>query len=169
MSGMMEQEPQKQGRGSRLQPATLWMAGAVVAGCALLGFSLLDDSWQEAAEREPAPVVEPVMPEVSTNQTISLRVGQQWTAILESRAGTGYSWQLAEELPAGSPVSVTLSGVEHDESNCCGFPVPVTLTITAQKPGTAEVHLVYVRPWEKDMPPAKQEAYRVTVSAASAP
>lgn len=165
----MEQEPQKQGRGSRLQPATLWMAGAVVAGCALLGFSLLDDSWQEAAEREPAPVVEPVMPEVSTNQTISLRVGQQWTAILESRAGTGYSWQLAEELPAGSPVSVTLSGVEHDESNCCGFPVPVTLTITAQKPGTAEVHLVYVRPWEKDMPPAKQEAYRVTVSAASAP
>lgn len=165
----MEQEPQKQGRGSRLQPGTLWMAGAVVAGCALLGFSLLDDSWQEAAEREPAPVVEPVMPEVSTNQTISLRVGQQWTAILESRAGTGYSWQLAEELPAGSPVSVTLSGVEHDESNCCGFPVPVTLTITAQKPGTAEVHLVYVRPWEKDMPPAKQEAYRVTVSAASAP
>ncbi|MBE6416814.1 MAG: hypothetical protein E7032_09885 [Akkermansiaceae bacterium] len=166
---MMEQEPQNQDLGSRLQPGTLWMAGAVVAGCALLGFSLLDDSWQEAAEREPAPVVEPVMPEVSTNQTISLRVGQQWTAILESRAGTGYSWQLAEELPAGSPVSVTLSGVEHDESNCCGFPVPVTLTITAQKPGTAEVHLVYVRPWEKDMPPAKQEAYRVTVSAASAP
>jgi len=165
----MEQEPQNQDLGSRLQPGTLWMAGAVVAGCALLGFSLLDDSWQEAAEREPAPVVEPVMPEVSTNQTISLRVGQQWTAILESRAGTGYSWQLAEELPAGSPVSVTLSGVEHDESNCCGFPVPVTLTITAQKPGTAEVHLVYVRPWEKDMPPAKQEAYRVTVSAASAP
>ena len=165
----MEQEPQNQDLGSRLQPGTLWMAGAVVAGCALLGFSLLDDSWQEAAEREPAPVVEPVMPEVSTNQTISLRVGQQWTAILESRAGTGYSWQLGEEMPADSPVSVTLSGVEHDESNCCGFPVPVTLTITAQKPGTAEVHLVYVRPWEKDMPPAKQEAYRVTVSAASAP
>lgn len=165
----MEQEPQNQDRGSRLQPATLWMAGAVVAGCALLGFSLLDDSWQEAAEREPAPVVEPVMPEVSTNQTISLRVGQQWTAILESRAGTGYVWQLGEEMPADSPVSVTLSGVEPDESNCCGFPVPVTLTITAQKPGAAEVHLVYVRPWEKNVPPANQEVYKVNVSAATTP
>lgn len=165
----MEQEPQNQDRGSRLQPSTLWMAGAVVAGCALLGFSLLDDSWQEAAEREPAPVVEPVMPEVSTNQTISLRVGQQWTAILESRAGTGYVWQLGKEMPAGSPVSVTLSGVEPDESNCCGFPVPVTLTITAQKPGAAEVHLVYVRPWEKNVPPANQEVYKVNVSAATTP
>lgn len=165
----MEQEPQNQDRGSRLQPATLWMAGAVVAGCALLGFSLLDDSWQEAAEREPAPVVEPVRPDVSTNQTISLRVGQQWTAILESRAGTGYVWQLGEEMPADSPVSVTLSGVEPDESNCCGFPVPVTLTITAQKPGAAEVHLVYVRPWEKNVPPANQEVYKVNVSAATTP
>lgn len=169
----MEQEPQNQDRGSRLQPATLWMAGAVVAGCALLGFSLLDDGWEKEEVPPSVPHVEPTVPPspvaLPTIENISLRVGQQWTAILESRAGTGYVWQLGEEMPADSPVSVTLSGVEHDESNCCGFPVPVTLTITAQKSGTAEVHLVYVRPWEKDMPPAKQEAYRVTVSAASAP
>ena len=165
MSGTVEQKSENQARATRLQPATLWMAGAVVAGCALLGFSLLDDSWQEASEQEPAPVVEPVRPDVSTTQTLSLRVGQQWTAILESRAGTGYVWQLGEEMPADSPVSVTLSGVEPDESNCCGFPVPVTLTITAQKPGEAEVYLVYVRPWEKSAPPAKQEIYKVNVTA----
>lgn len=169
MSGTVEQKSENQARATRLQPSTLWMAGAVVAGCALLGFSLLDDGWEKEEVPPSVPHVEPVMPEVSTNQTISLRVGQQWTAILESRAGTGYVWQLGKEMPAGSPVSVTLSGVEPDESNCCGFPVPVTLTITAQKPGAAEVHLVYVRPWEKNVPPANQEVYKVNVSAATTP
>lgn len=166
----MEKKTENQERTSRLQSGMLWMAGAVVAGCALLGFAIMDDGWEKEAPSvsHEKPAVPPTPIASPTTENISLRVGQQWTAILESRAGTGYSWQLAEELPEGSPVSVTLSGVEHDESNCCGFPVPVTLTITAQKPGTAEVHLVYVRPWEKDMPPAKQEAYRVTVSEASA-
>ena len=169
MSGMMEQEPQNQERGSRLQSGTLWMAGAVVAGCALLGFSLLDDGWEKEEEPPSVPHVEPaVLPApvaLPTTANISLRVGQQWTAILESRAGTGYVWQLGEEMPADSPVSVTLSGVESDESNCCGFPVPVTLTITARKPGAAEVYLVYVRPWEKNVPPANQEVYKVNVAA----
>lgn len=169
MSGMMEQKPQNQERTSRLQPGTLWMAGAVVAGCALLGFAIIDDAWEKEAEAPSVPHVEPAVPPspvaLPTTENISLRVGQQWTAILESRAGTGYSWQLGEEMPADSPVSVTLSGVEHDESNCCGFPVPVTLTITAQKPGEAEVYLVYVRPWEKSAPPAKQEIYKVNVTA----
>lgn len=169
MSGTMEQEPENQERTSRLQPGTLWMAGAVVAGCVLLGFSFMDDDWEKEEEPPSVPHVEPaVLPApiaLPTIENISLRVGQQWTAILESRAGTGYVWQLGEEMPADSPVSVILSGVEHDESNCCGFPVPVTLTITAQKPGEAEVYLVYVRPWEKSAPPAKQEIYKVNVTA----
>lgn len=168
----MEKKTENQERTSRLQPGMLWMAGAVVAGCALLGFAIMDDGWEKESEALSVSHVGPAVPPppiaLPTTENISLRVGQQWTAILESRTGTGYAWQLGEEIPADSPVSVTLSGVEHDESNCCGFPVPVTLTITAQKPGAAEVHLVYVRPWEKNMPPANQEMYRVTVSAAPA-
>lgn len=166
----MEQEPQNQERATRLQPGTLWMAGAVVAGCALLGFSLLDDDWEKEEEPPSVPHVEPAVPPspvaLPTIENISLRVGQQWTAILESRAGTGYVWQLGEEMPAGSPVSVTLSGVEPDESNCCGFPVPVTLTITAQKPGEATVQVVYRRPWEKDRPNVKKKSFSVKVSPA---
>ncbi len=162
MSGE-EKISENQERSTRLQPGSLWMAGAVVVGCALLVFSIMDDGWQKE-EQEPAmPTEAPVA--LPSTETISLQEGQQWTAILTSQAGTGYIWQLGEEIAADSPVSVTLSGVEHDESNCCGFPVPVTLTITAQKPGTAEVHLVYVRPWEKSAPPAKQEIYKVNVSA----
>lgn len=165
----MEKNTENQERTSRLQPATLWMAGAVVAGCALLGFAIMDDGWEKEAEAPLVSHVEPAVPPspiaLPTTENISLRVGQQWTAILESRAGTGYSWQLGEEMSADSPVSVTLSGVEPDESNCCGFPVPVTLTITALKPGAAEVHLVYVRPWEKNVPPANQEVYKVNVAA----
>ena len=169
MSGTMEKKTENQERTSRLQPGTLWMAGAVVGGCALLGFAIMDNGWEKESETLSVSHVEPAVPPspiaLPTTENISMRVGQQWTALLESRAGTGYAWQLGEEIPADSPVSVTLSGVEPDESNCCGFPVPVTLTITARKPGAAEVYLVYVRPWEKSAPPAKQEIYKVNVTA----
>lgn len=150
--------------------SALWMVGAVVLGCALLGVAAFDEAGQPPEEESaaagqtitdsPAPVGMPAA------QTIALQTGQQWNAILNSNAGTGYVWQLAEELPADSPVSVSLSGVEPDESNCCGFPVPVTLTVTALKPGTAVVHVVYVRPWETDVAPARQEMYKVRVTAA---
>lgn len=162
-----EKISETQERASRLQPGVLWMAGAVVAGCALLGFSIMDDGWQKDAPEPVVPAEPPAPVALPATETISLQEGQQWTAILTSHAGTGYVWQLGEEMPADSPVSVSLSGVEHDESNCCGFPVPVTLTITARKPGAAEVYLVYVRPWERSAPPAKQEIYKVNVTAAA--
>lgn len=152
--------------------STLWMVGAVVLGCVLLGVSALDEGGlvtedeSAAAAGELASADSPAPAGMPAAQTIAMQVGQQWNAILNSNAGTGYVWQLAEELPADSPVSVSLSGVEPDESNCCGFPVPVTLTVTALKPGSAVVHVVYVRPWETGVPPARQEVYKVSVTPA---
>lgn len=160
-----EKRSDNQERTTRLQPGSLWMAGAVVAGCVLLAFSIMDDRWQKGAAAPVVPAEAPAPVAPAATESVSLQPGQQWSAILTSHAGTGYVWQLAEDMPADAPISVSLSGVEPDESNCCGFPVPVTLTITAQKSGAAEVHLVYVRPWEKDMPPARQEIYKVNVVA----
>ena len=138
----------------------LWMTGAVVAGLGLLAFSMHDN---------PAPVgmLPPAEQQshatVSSRSSMTLHVGQQRMAVLHTRAGTGFGWQLAEPLPAGSPIAASLSGVEHDESNCCGFPVPVTLTITAIKPGKLTLRLVYTRPWEKDKPPARVQMFDVEV------
>ena len=137
----------------------LWMAGAVLAGLALLLAAYVDSA--APVPEIPAPPVE-VQPQTPST-AVSLQVGQQRTIMLHSNAGTGFIWQLAEPLPAGAPVSALLTGVEHDESNCCGFPVPITLSITALKPGKVTLRLIYVRPWEQDRAPAKQEIFNIEV------
>ena len=149
----------------------LWMTGAVVAGLGLLAFSMHDNPAQ-VVDKDSTPASVGMLPPaeqqslatVSSRSSMTLHVGQQRMAVLHTCAGTGFGWQLAEPLPAGSPIAASLSGVEHDESNCCGFPVPVTLTITAIKPGKLTLRLVYTRPWEKDKPPARVQMFDVEVT-----
>lgn len=95
---------------------------------------------------------------------VKLQVGQSMTVMLNSNASTGYMWKLANPLPAGAPVEVSLFGAAPDDALCCGFPVPVSLTINAVKPGRQQVRVVYARPWEKDKAPAKELIYNVTVT-----
>ena len=98
---------------------------------------------------------------------VALQVGQKCTMMLNSNAGTGYTWQVAEPAASNKVVKVELFGTSPDDSFCCGFPVPVTLTITGQKPGKALVRVVYVRPWEKGKTPAREQSFSVTVSPAA--
>lgn len=103
-----------------------------------------------AVEKQPTPV--------------SLKAGQQISILLDGNAGTGYCWQLAEPVPAAGAVQVSLSGTaQNDDTNCCGFPVPTTLTIAGVKPGKALVRVVYARPWEKGKKPAAEECFSVQV------
>lgn len=131
------------------------MSGAVVLGLGLLAFSLCDAS---APAETVAP--EPAAPKAAP---LALQVGQSRMTVLESQAGTGYCWQLAGELPVDAPVAVTLDqGVCKDE-NCCGFPVPVTLTLSGLKPGKALLRFIYARPWEKGKAPLREQIYAVEV------
>ena len=98
---------------------------------------------------------------------VALQVGQKCTMMLNSNAGTGYTWQVAEPVASNKVVKVELFGTAPEDSFCCGFPVPVTLTITGQKPGKALVRVVYVRPWEKGKAPAREQSFSVTVSPAA--
>ncbi len=108
-----------------------------------------------AAEAEPALA------------PVSLQVGQQFTVMLESNAGTGYIWQVAEPAAGSKVINVELFGTAPQDSFCCGFPVPVTLTITGEKPGTEIVRVIYARPWEKGKAPAREMRFQVKVSAAA--
>lgn len=138
--------------------SNLLALGAVVAGCALLAFSLCDVSAPaEAGAQEPEPAAPKAAP-------LALEVGQCCTVMLESNAGTGYAWQLAEPSAGTGLLRVELFGTQPCESGCCGFPVPVTCNITALKPGRELVRLVYVRPWEKDKTPADEKCFLVTVT-----
>ena len=137
------------------QYSNLLAAGAVVAGLALLAFSLYDTSALAAAEL-PAPVA-------PDSEPLHLPVGHQCTMMLDSNAGTGYAWQVVEPAQGSAVVRVELFGAEPCDSGCCGFPVPITLTITALKPGQETVRVIYARPWEKDKAPARQKCFFVTV------
>lgn len=147
----------KSGLGGR---KCFWMTGSVLAGLAMLLVAYFDSAAPVEEQVEPAP---PVQQTQTASTAVCLRVGQQRTIMLHSNASTGFMWQMAEELPADAPVSATLTGVEHDESNCCGFPVPITLVITALKPGKMTLRLIYVRPWEQDKAPARKEIFNVEV------
>jgi predicted secreted protein len=98
---------------------------------------------------------------------INLQVGQKTSLVLDGNPTTGYIWQTSPALPADSPVEVQLSYLSKaDADMCCGFPTPTTVTITALKPGTQVVRLVYARPWEKKKAPAKTESFKVIISPA---
>jgi inhibitor of cysteine peptidase len=91
-----------------------------------------------------------------------LRVAKGGTLVirLEAIPGTGYGWQVvksdAELLkPVGTPV------FEQSEKDLVGAPEQQVFRFKAQAAGSVEVELHYVRPWEKDVPPAK--IYRITV------
>lgn len=144
------------------------MAGALLAGLAMLLVAYFD-SVSSVQETPAPPVAVPAVPVPPAAQpqmastTLLLQAGQRRTVMLQNNAGTGFSWQLAEPVPEDAPVSAVLTGVEPDESNCCGFPVPVTLVVTALKPGKLTLRLIYSRPWEKDKAPAKVEIFEIEV------
>lgn len=136
----------------------LMVPAALLAGLLLLVYALCDD--QAAAPAGQGTAAEAP---VSPVDSLVLQVGQSRMTVLESQAGTGYCWQLAEELPVDAPVTVMLDqGVCKDE-NCCGFPVPVTLTLSGQKPGKALLRFIYARPWEKGKTPLREQIYAVEV------
>ncbi len=145
-------------KGITMKVGKIWMIAAVGGGVGLLVVPVY-----ESLTQEPMHSATPAAQTPASATSVSLMVGQQQTFMLQSNAGTGFSWQLAEPVPEDAPASAVLTGVEPDESNCCGFPVPVTLVVTALKPGTLTLRLIYSRPWEKDKAPAKVEIFEIEV------
>lgn len=91
-----------------------------------------------------------------------VKVGQKFTVTLSSNRTTGYGWQLA--MPLDEAV-VKLVGSEYEApvTQKVGAGGQEVWTFRATGPGKAEISLSYVRPWEKDLPPANAKTYTVTV------
>lgn len=99
---------------------------------------------------------------------VNLQVGQKVTVLLDGNPTTGYIWRQTDALPADAPVTVDLRCVATEEGGmCCGFPTPTSLTITAVKPGTQVVRVVYARPWEKGKAPLREKSFAVKVAPAA--
>ena len=96
-------------------------------------------------------------------EVINARAGENFIITLESNPTTGYSWQLAKPL---DEKIVQLVGSEYvpSKTDLVGAGGMEKWTFLAVKKGTTRVSLKYVRPWEKDKPPAEENTFLIKVN-----
>lgn len=93
---------------------------------------------------------------------VELRQGSTLTLELHANLSTGYSWQVAS---SGEPVIHQLGEPTfREDSHMAGAGGTQRYEFRAQQAGTAELALVYVRPWEKGKKPADTFAVTVVVT-----
>ena len=97
-------------------------------------------------------------------KTLDVVVGKTIVVSLEGNITTGYGWQTAELTgkaveSLGKPAYAT----RPHRPGLVGVGGVFTFKFKAVKPGTANLKLVYVRPWEKDTPPEKTFVATVNV------
>ncbi len=145
--------------------ASLAVAGALATSCA-------SPPVEPAAAGADGPAPAAAMAEVPADAgTQVLDVGGFLDIALPANASTGYGWELVE---TGAPVLRQTTPPPSAHDGPATPPMPgaggtARWRFVAERPGTAEVRLVYRRAWEKDVPPAREARYRVTVSAPPAP
>ena len=120
-------------------------------------------------EPSPPPPAGPAPAGATSTETRELAVGGFLDLALPANASTGYGWELVE---TGAPVLRRVDPPPAAEVPASP-PMPGAGGVSrwrfiAERVGTAQVRLVYRRSWEKDVPPAREARYRVTVTAAAA-
>lgn len=106
-------------------------------------------------------------PESTDSQTpTQLTVGQQFTLALAANHTTGFRWQLAQSLEERI---VHLAGAEYIASavDRPGAGGKECRTFRAVGPGKTTVVLSYLRPFERSVPPEKNQTFAFVVTEAS--
>lgn len=130
------------------------MIAAVVALCVLAaGCSLI----------VPAPSSHPVVLTDSDNgKSFTLAPGANLEVSLRATSGTGYLWTIAGNDPAVLKPR-GLGNFEMPKDAPPGAMGTQVFHFDAQTPGTAKLEMAYVRPWEKNTPPAATWSITVRV------
>ena len=102
-----------------------------------------------------------VLTEKDNGRQLRLTYGDTLTVELKSNPSTGYRWQTADAGENGVLKAEKDEFIAPDTTRC-GAPGLQRLSFTPAAPGETTLHLVYVRPWQKNAPPAR--SFRVTVS-----
>lgn len=94
--------------------------------------------------------------------TIEVSLGEDAVITLDANHTTGFRWQLAKPLETDV---LEFSNTEYISSNTglIGSGGKEVWTFKTLKKGKAEISLIYVQPWDKDKPPARQATFVIIV------
>lgn len=85
----------------------------------------------------------------------AMKVGDEFVLTLESNPSTGYLWRLAEKPDENTVTLVSSEYRAVPDTKRVGAGGNEVWTFRAKGKGKAAINLIYVRPWEKDIPPAR--------------
>ncbi|MCX6165875.1 MAG: protease inhibitor I42 family protein [Ignavibacteriae bacterium] len=98
----------------------------------------------------------------TTDSTIIVNKGDSFSIVLESNKTTGYSWQLGSNSDSNI-VHFLSSDYNAPSTDMPGQGGKEVWTFKTESPGTVTIILQYLRPWEKDTPPARIKRYSIVV------
>ena len=93
---------------------------------------------------------------------IKAGIGDNFTITMESNPTTGYSWQVAGELDSDL-VQLVGSKFVPGETSRIGAPGKEEWVFKAIGEGKTTVSFNYVRPWEKDVIPARTDSFDIVI------
>ncbi len=93
---------------------------------------------------------------------IRVESGKSFAIRFLSSPGTGYRWEFAAE-PDKKILEFIGEKIEEPASRRLGGSESVVWTFRALSAGDTQISLKYVRPWEKQLPPARTYVFDVRV------
>ena len=101
-------------------------------------------------------------PQDDMTSMINATVSKEFVIALDANATTGYEWQLANPID-DSLIRLVHSEYVPDKTGLVGSGGKSIWTFTTIRAGTIKVYFKYIRPWEKNAPPAKEAIYIVDI------
>lgn len=110
------------------------------------------------------PVVALTSPTEAFAETSQLQVqaGKEFTITLQSNRSTGYQWKLAKPLDK-AVVKMMSSQYILPSKPIPGAGGEEVWVFKAVARGETQIHMEYVRPWEKGQAPARTATYSIVV------
>lgn len=116
---------------------------------------LMISSWAHAAQLD--------LTEAENGKDIVLGKRDALVVRLPANPSTGYSWQPSFSKP---DIFKALGSGTYETAktgNKVGVPMTVAWKLKAVKSGSLRITFTYIRPWEKNVPPAREVSWPVTI------
>jgi inhibitor of cysteine peptidase len=97
------------------------------------------------------------------SKPLAVTSGQEFNITLASNPTTGYKWDLAKPLDSKLVTLITNQFIRPD-TRLVGAGGKEIWTFKAVGEGKTQIDLKYIRPWEKDVDPARKTNIAVTIS-----